>query len=370
MFKACSKRTNSGSRRLALDRHPYKGCLVIHAMGTRLHALGALLYNDNVTNETPLINDELLVPMQCDSLADWHELREQDLERYVVEPKFDGFRLVTRTHMASVDSYTRELKKQNGKLPYVDEQLLRLAPPDTVFDGEIVAYQVNATTQKVDNDFEHVQSIMLSKPDRAVQVANETRKLNYVIFDVLVLGGEDMRNLSLWRRKEFIERMYDWHFERFDDFPNIKIAKGVPGREAAVDAWVDQGYEGAIFKDQKSKYLSGGRGKGWYKYKPQSEIDVIITGYVPGEGKYVGMVGGIRFSQPDPTTGNLVERGSCSGMTDEVRRDITANADRLERTVMTIKHHGTYKSSPRVRHPQFLRLRPDKTAVNVFWHDK
>ena len=69
-------------------------------------------------------------------------------------------------------------------------------------------------------------------------------------------------------------------------------------------------------------------------------------------------------------------RGSCSGITDDVRwsiRDDRIGLDRRDEylgTVITFSHMGLMKGGIRFRHPQFKRFRPDKPASQVVWHDR
>ena len=125
------------------------------------------------------------------------------------------------------------------------------------------------------------------------------------------------------------------------------------------------GWEGTVVKDMYSGYLPGQRGHGWYKLKRQSDADVSVTGSKPGRGKFKGLVGALELSQcVSIGTGEWELRhvGSCSGMTDEQRAEVTklAEANQLEGLVMEIKHHGKSTTGEKFRHPQFSRWRLDK----------
>jgi len=161
------------------------------------------------------------------------------------------------------------------------------------------------------------------------------------------------------------------------------------------DDLVAAGMEGSIAKKKSAPYASGERGYGWYKIKFSPTIDCIIVGYKPGKGKYTGMVGAIHFGQIAPeyasdlgkkirqrnknelhqftydgNTTMVVERGHCSGMTDQERQYITDNQDALLGTAVEIQHMGVFPSGVTLRHPQFIRLRPDKNAKECTWHDR
>jgi ATP-dependent DNA ligase len=73
---------------------------------------------------------------------------------------------------------------------------------------------------------------------------------------------------------------------------------------------------------------------------------------------YNDWIGAVKFGKYDKD-GNLVELGECSGLTDELREDMSKNPDKyigecMEIGAMEKTRDGFY------RHPQFSRMRPDK----------
>ncbi|NDD55388.1 hypothetical protein EBZ39_16260, partial [bacterium] len=289
--------------------------MTIAGFELRFLNMRVLCYNDTMTNAIELKD---LESMQCqDSIRSVGEVRgAQGL--YIIEPKYDGFRLVAHVKEDSVDFYTREMKLQNGKLPYVESQLLQLFPAGTVIDGEITAhYQREDGVYEM--DFEHVQSVMLSLPERSVQVAKEVRPLNYYMFDMMFLGGHDLRSEYLRDRKEKLKIMC----AAIGKQDNVFLGPFVEAKQEYHDEWYNAGFEGSVAKLLTSTYQSGSRSKGWFKIKPHKEVDVIVTGYTEGdkEGKYADTIGSITFGQPDEN-GDIVERGQCSGMTEDVRYEV------------------------------------------------
>lgn len=331
--------------------------------------------------------DTQLAAYNCDGSLGLEQLLASD-SGYSMEPKYDGFRLICHVRDGSVAMYTRSGKRQDGKLPYVERELLETFPVDTVLDGEIMALTPNADGT-VDNCFEHVQSVMLSLPDEAVRKGAE-RPLQYVIFDVPYEDGMDIRQAKLSARREVLLG----HLETNPDRRHVEATPTWEASQHVHDHLVELGFEGTVVKRDDSPYLTGQRGKGWHKFKVQREVDVIVTGFEPGRGKFTGLVGAVKFAQParqadgdNPIVvaytpenialaidrGILVERGQCSGMTDEEREWIGDRQQELIGTVISITHSGIVatrdKTGRKFRHPQFLRLRPDKPANEVVWHD-
>lgn len=284
--------------------------------------------------------------------------------RLLMQPKYDGFRMIAAIANRKVKLWTRAKKDNSGKAPYIDAELLRIFGDGTVLDGEFVALQYNRDGT-IDNGFAHVQSIMLSLRDRAVKVAQLTgRPLDYVIFDVLFLDGEDIRHLPYVQRLAMIQS----RIEAAELKPNrVSLSLVVEASDKTHDVMVNQGFEGSVIKHSHAPYSQGKRGRGWYKIKAQPTVDVVIAGFNEGKGKFDGLVGSVIYGQID-ASGAFVVRGQCSGMDDATRVWISEHQDELVGTVMEIKHMGVL-SDGGFRHPQYSRMRPDRIASDVHWHN-
>ena len=96
---------------------------------------------------------------------------------------------------------------------------------------------------------------------------------------------------------------------------------------------------------------------GWWKVKPQKEIDCVVTGFKEGAGKYLGGVGSLRVSVW--IDGKLTEIGSVSGMEDSVRWSINEEKDLGRVCEVEYQEIG---NGGRFIHGHFVRWRDDKTA--------
>lgn len=309
------------------------------------------------------MNIDDLRAMNCTACKSVGEAAKFGKRDWWMEPKLDGFRLVARisddtTPGNCVATYTRSLKRQDGKVPAIENELLAIFPPGTVVDGEICSLKADGQG----NDFEHVQSVMLSQPETAARKFAE-RPLQYLLFDITFYKGSDIRSWPLRDRRELLESLVDQNPQTFVGM-NLRLAPTQENHDALVSA----GFEGSVLKDASGVYASGDRNKSWLKIKAQPEVDVIVMGYQPGRGKFEGLVGAVEFGQPDDS-GLLVKRGQCSGMDDEQRKYMTEHMDELLGTVITIKPFGTLGKGLKFRMPQFDRFRPDKPASEVIWHN-
>lgn len=91
----------------------------------------------------------------------------------------------------------------------------------------------------------------------------------------------------------------------------------------------------------------------WMKMKPEAEVDVRITGFIPGKGEFAGLVGSLTAEAEDGSTVDF------SGFTLELRRAISADFESYlgrwcEVQYMQRDAQGGY------RHPRFFRFHPDK----------
>jgi hypothetical protein len=92
----------------------------------------------------------------------------------------------------------------------------------------------------------------------------------------------------------------------------------------------------------------------WVKIKPEETHDVTITGYVEGRGKHHGRLGYV-----------TTNKGAVgSGFTDTERETLWAEA-KAERLVGQVIEVGCLQLTQdgKFRHPFFVRMRPDKLAV-------
>ena len=107
---------------------------------------------------------------------------------------------------------------------------------------------------------------------------------------------------------------------------------------------LDDGGEGVVLKYRKSKYADQ---RYWVKVKPWDSRTVRCAGFKLGEGKYAGLIGSLYFI--DEITGVT---GSCSGMTDAQRLDMTQNQERLLGHRFQLRYTSVLASG-KLEHPRF-----------------
>lgn len=112
-----------------------------------------------------------------------------------------------------------------------------------------------------------------------------------------------------------------------------------------------ESHEGAMVKDLSQPWTAG-RSYAWMKMKAEITVDVPILDFKPGKGKYQGTMGALIVNHkgvPVP----------ISGMDDALRRDLWRNRRKYRGKMVEVAcQEITERGS--LRHPRFVRLRPDK----------
>lgn len=258
---------------------------------------------------------------------------------WTVEPKMDGHRVLVHVGRTRARLYTGGGKDKTYLAPHLCESAFEQFPRGTWIDGEACAFGGSTEGWGV------AQSVLGSTTRHPRYL-----DLQLVAFDLLAFDGEDIRRKTLRERREVSNQV--------KALEPIVATVILPASDKAVQQIVAVGYEGAMIKLQDGMYASGKRSGSWLKYKVRLTGDGIVMGYKDGKDSFAGMIGSIVFGQYD-SEGVLRERGRCSGMDMETRRDITAHQKEYLGRPFEFAYNGRMPSGG-YRHPQFRRFRSDK----------
>lgn len=271
-------------------------------------------------------------------------------QTWIAEEKLDGWRYamhfggdLERTYLTGRRMSLRTgMMSEKGLCARPVWPRLRKKIGYTVVDGEVMA--------PCDAGFLDIASIMNVDPTEAERRISEIGPPHYCAFDLLFLDGRDVRELCQLERKTLLmELMPDLQNEQID------VVQSYDNRIDTYDTLVTRGAEGVVLKDISAPY-----GEGWVKVKKYTTLDVIVTGFTDAKmgrtGKYLGLIGAALVSVYG-STGNLLEVGKVSGMTDDVRHDMSENPGQWIGCVIEIAAQEFGKD--RLRHPRFKRARRD-----------
>ncbi|MEX0760265.1 MAG: non-homologous end-joining DNA ligase, partial [Tistlia sp.] len=186
-------------------------------------------------------------------------------EGWLYETKFDGYRMLAACDGATVRCYTRSGADWSDRFGPIPEALAGLGLERTLLDGEIVVADAKGRS-----DFGALQRALKEAPS----------KLSYMVFDVLVLAGEDLRARPQRERKERLEAALDGvrkpvHLTTYLEDEGTRIA-AVACRE---------GHEGIIAKRTDAPYRTQ-RSRNWLKIKCVKRQEFVVGGWSPsGRGR-------------------------------------------------------------------------------------
>lgn len=224
---------------------------------------------------------------------------------YLYEPKWDGFRSISwSTPEIRLDS-----RSQRPLLRYFPElrPALEQLPEGTVVDGEVIVIVEGVT------DFATLQQ-RIHPAESRVKMLSETTPAELIAFDLLALGGVDLRNTPFVERRERLEALatgleFPWHLT-----PQTES-------EDVARRWFDEfesaGCDGIIAKVPDLAYQHGKRAM--IKIKHRRTVDCVVGGF--REHKDGGKIGSLLLGLYDDRR-QLHFIGHCSGFPDGQRVEI------------------------------------------------
>jgi bifunctional non-homologous end joining protein LigD len=123
--------------------------------------------------------------------------------------------------------------------------------------------------------------------EHAVRRLAEREPVTYVIFDLLFFDGHGLLDLPYAERRERLLGL-DLNGPTWRT-PAHHVGDG----EAMLEASRMQGLEGVLAKRMDSTYTPGRRSGAWVKVKNVRRADVVIGGWLPGEGNRSGRIGAL-----------------------------------------------------------------------------
>ena len=232
---------------------------------------------------------------------------------WVLEPKWDGFRFLYRlSGDGAATCWTRHGKRHDRKLPYIDTELRDLFPDETVLDGELVALG-RGPDGVVRHDFERLRSVLAT--GSAHRPSAQSPSLQYVVFDVLELGGEDLRRRTWRGRRAALEASVDAPTD------HVSLTETLEPSEECHERLIAAGFEGSVYKRRSSTYRCGQRSGSWLKRKARHELDVLIRPLLTREGIVE------RVSCTLPMDDELVRVGYAEVRRPEVRELLAAQPE-------------------------------------------
>jgi bifunctional non-homologous end joining protein LigD len=219
-----------------------------------------------------------IVPMMArlDSLP-------RDDDQWAFEIKWDGVRAVCYSEPGRLRLQSRNLLDITPRYPEVGRLNRALSHHRAVLDGEIVALDAEGRPS-----FGALQRRMHVGSESAVRRLARETPVTYVIFDLLWLDGHSLMGLPYAERRARLADLGIGDGERW------RVPDYVAGHGAQLLAATEQqGLEGVIAKRLDSTYEAGRRSQSWIKVKNLHRQEVVIGGWVPGDGRRRERIGAL-----------------------------------------------------------------------------
>ncbi len=283
---------------------------------------------------------------------------------WVHELKFDGYRTLALVEDGNVRMMTRTGLDWTDRFQALAGRLGKLGVT-AMLDGEVVALDANGTS-----------SFTALK---AALGEGRSEDLQYYVFDLLHLDGEDLRALPLLKRKATLKALLDGN----DFAGRINFSDHFGEESGFIGKVCGLGYEGLVSKRADAPYRSG-RNRSWLKIKCHKRQEFVIGGFrepthaARGIGAlmlgyyeeekfvYAGKVGtGFDGETSLALRKQLDQLVRKTPAYDKVPGEIRREAIWVEPAVVCEVEFTEWTPDGRLRHPSFQGVREDKPAMEV-----
>jgi len=215
-------------------------------------------------------------------------------ERWAYEIKWDGIRALAYADHGKWSMQSRRMEEITVRYPELVPIAEQLADHAAVLDGEVVALDAEGRPS-----FQLVQRRMGLASAAAVKARAADTPVDYVIFDLLHLDGEPVRELPYDQRRVLLLGLGL-------DGPRWRTpTHRIGGGEELLEAARRQGLEGVVAKKRESPYRPGKRTGEWTKARVWRRQEFLIGGHIPGEGKRAERVGSLLVGYYDKRASEL-----------------------------------------------------------------
>ncbi len=210
------------------------------------------------------------------------------------EVKYDGFRAILTWDKDGIQVTSRNGKPLAALFPELEAFLIAHQERFEPFlpfqlDGELVIlenlYKAN---------FSKIQVRGRLRSARKIYECSEEIPCRFMVFDVLLIRGESLKNLPFYQRKEvLIEIFSKAKLSLEPSLEDLQLIQHVKAHQNFNNLWervILYDGEGIIAKHKNSVWEEGKRSAQWLKYKNWKQVSCFITSYDKENGYfYIGV---------------------------------------------------------------------------------
>jgi bifunctional non-homologous end joining protein LigD len=198
------------------------------------------------------------------------------------EFKWDGIRALAYVEGGRVRLISRSGEDVTPRYPEIHAMGRAIGSREVILDGEVVALD-----EKGRPSFEEIQQRMGLTSESEVRRKMKLVPVTYMVFDLLWQDGHSLLAHPYAERRRLLEQIKlagaSWQTPLYE--------KG--GGQAMLDASAKAGLEGVMAKKLDSHYEPGRRSGAWVKVKNRNRQELVIGGWLEGEGKRRGYPGAL-----------------------------------------------------------------------------
>lgn len=309
--------------------------------------------------------------------------------QWTYELKWDGMRVLAYVDPGADPPVRLESSNQRdvtASFPELAALVDATGGRPAVFDGEVVAFADGRPS------FGRLQQRMHLTGAAEVAVRQAEVPVLYEVFDLLHFDGHDTTPLPYEDRRRLLATLLEDAAETAGERRCWALSEAHDDGAALYDAARTNQLEGVMAKRRASPYEPGKRTPNWRKVKVRWEQELVIGGWLAGEGNRAGRLGALLVGYHDPGAAGRPLRYAGrvgTGFTEaELRRlgallDARATDDcpfdpppPLPRPAARVAHwvvpdlvaqvsFGEWTADGILRHPAYLGQREDKAAADV-----
>lgn len=295
-------------------------------------------YKLGYSNKSNMVSN--LSPMLAKKYPESHKH-----QMYYVQEKLDGNRCIA---YYDLEENKWKFQSRSGKPLNVNFDM-SWASIGYIFDGEIMTLGKAGS-----RDFNRTSGAINGK-------YTDKSALHYFVYDLIQTNAPyELRKRNLERLKETGDNV------SILPVLDLVMVNANPEYNGTLDKWLDhivsKGGEGIMLRDPNGLYECGKRSASLLKYKKIKTMDLRITGWNEGKGKYEGMIGSFVCESDDGKV-----KVNVAGISDEIR---ASDPELHIGDIVEIAYFDESKSATNdyisLRFPRLKRWRTDKTETSTY----
>ncbi len=270
-----------------------------------------------------------------------------------IELKADG------TYCAYNDGFMSRNGNPITGLDTLATELSHIAEKGFALEGELIYDLTKATREKGNG--------IITKVIKGTASEEECNSVIYQVWDVIATDcyeSKGVYNKNALERREILESLVK-DCEHVEIIPR-DIVDSFEEANTIFENYVKAGFEGAILKQLNTPWKDIAKPTDCVKMKRKEPADLEVVGLYEGEGKAVGMLGGLNLESSD----GLIKVNCGSGFSDEQRQVIWADQNAILGKIVEVEYDSITEDKKTKQKslflPIFKQIRVDKSEADSY----